>query len=452
MEHLEVNIPTYARTALSLLEKAGFEAWCVGGCVRDTLRGSTPHDWDICTSALPQETMRVFSGFTRIPTGLKHGTVTVIIEGSQLEITTYRTDGDYSDHRRPDKVIFVRDIDGDLERRDFTMNAMCLDLRGRLYDPFGGREDMSRGVIRCVGDPRKRFDEDALRIFRAVRFAAKTGFAIDEPTARAALDMRGDLKNVSAERLYSELKTLLVQPFAGKALREYRDIIAEVIPELAPCFGFKQNNPHHCYDVWEHITYSVDNAPAEELIRLTMLLHDIAKPTVATVDENGVSHFKKHPTEGAKLADTILRRLKADNSTREKVCALIQDHDDRFPPERKPVRRFLSAHGYEFFADWLKVRRADTLAQSEYMRGEKFAALTEIEKLAGELMAESSCLTLAQLEVRGGDMAALGLKGREIGEMLGRLLALVVDDCIPNEKQALMGAAERIMSECREQS
>lgn len=441
---LEFMIPSYARTALELLERAGFEAWCVGGCVRDTLRGAEPHDWDICTSALPQETMQVFRSFHRIPTGLKHGTVTVVIHGNQLEITTYRSDGDYSDHRRPDSVSFVRDIKSDLERRDFTMNAMCIDLRGCLYDPFGGAQDMERRVIRCVGDPRKRFDEDALRIFRAVRFAAKTGFEIDEPTARAALEMRADLDNVSAERLYSELKALLVQPHAGEVLRKYRDIVGQVIPELVPCFGCEQNNPHHCCDVWEHITYSVDNSPAEELIRLTMLLHDVAKPIVKTSDANGISHFKTHPTEGMKLADSILRRLKSDNRTRERVCLLIKEHDNRLPPLRKAVRRFLSTYDLEFFLDWLKVRRADTLAQSEYMRADKLAEIDDVEKLGRQIAEEGCCLKVGQLAVRGEDMAALGLKGRDIGEMLKRLLTLVVDERVPNEKQALTEAAERI--------
>ena len=445
MESIKITIPEYARKALGLLEAAGYEAWCVGGCVRDALRGTEPHDWDICTNAMPDEMMNVFGKFRTIPTGLKHGTLTVLIGGEQVEITTYRSDGDYTDHRRPDSVKFVRDIKSDLERRDFTMNAMCLDLRGNILDLFGGREDMERKIIRCVGEPEKRFGEDALRIFRAVRFAAKTGFVIEEKTAAAAVAMRGDLKNVSEERLYSELKALLVQPYAGEVLREYKEIIGEVIPEAVPCFGFAQNNPHHCYDVWEHITHSVENVPAVELLRLTMLFHDIAKPKMFTEDANGISHFKGHPLESSRSADEILRRLKADNRTRERVCALIAEHDNRLPPLRKAVRRFLSKYDREFFSDWIAVRRADTLAQSDYFRKEKLEELDELEKLCETILGEEPCLKLDKLAVRGGDMAALGLKGREIGEMLDELLLLVVDERIPNDKQALLEAAERIM-------
>lgn len=447
MENIEIKIPENARIALERLEKAGFEAWCVGGCVRDAVRGTAPHDWDICTSAQPDEMLAVFREFRTIPTGLKHGTLTVLIRGEQIEITTYRCDGDYTDHRRPDSVKFVRDIKSDLERRDFTMNAMCVDLRGNILDLFGGREDMKNRVIRCVGEPSKRFDEDALRIFRAVRFAAKTGFEIEENTAAAALDMRGDLKNVSEERLYSELKAMLVQPYAGKVLREYREIIGTVIPELTACFDFAQNNPHHCYDVWEHITRSVDNAPPDETLRLTMLFHDIAKPKCFFADEQGVSHFKGHPAESAVMADDILRRLKSDNASREKICALIREHDNRLPPLRKAVRRFLSKYDSEFFADWLTIRRADTLAQSDYFRKEKLEELDALERLCAEILAEDPCLKLGKMAVRGEDIAALGLKGREIGQMLGDLLLLVVDERIPNERQALLSAAERIMNQ-----
>ncbi|MCR5121707.1 MAG: HD domain-containing protein [Ruminococcus sp.] len=447
MENIEINIPENARIALERLEKASFEAWCVGGCVRDAVRGTAPHDWDICTSAQPDEMLAVFKGLRTIPTGLKHGTLTVLIHGEPVEITTYRCDGDYTDHRRPDSVKFVRDIKSDLERRDFTMNAMCVDLRGNILDLFGGREDMEKRVIRCVGDPEKRFDEDALRIFRAVRFAAKTGFEIEESTAAAALEMRGDLKNVSEERLYSELKALIVQPYAGKVLREYREIIGTVIPELTACFDFKQNNPHHCYDVWEHITHAVENVPADETLRLTMLFHDIAKPKCFFSDAQGVSHFKGHPAESAVMTDAILRRLKSDNASREKICALIREHDNRLPPLRKAVRRFLSKYDREFFADWLIVRRADTLAQSDYFRKEKLEELDALERLCAEILAEEPCLKLDRLAVRGEDMAALGLKGREIGQMLSDLLLLVVDERIPNEKQALIEAAERIMDQ-----
>lgn len=442
MKRPDITIPAPAARALKLLEAAGFEAWCVGGCVRDALRGASPHDWDICTSALPEETLKVFARFRTIPTGIKHGTVTVLINGEAIEITTYRCDGDYNDHRRPDTVTFVRDIRGDLERRDFTMNAICLNLRGELYDPFGGAEDIERGLIRCVGQPNKRFDEDALRILRAVRFAAKTGFTIDPATKTAANEMRALLDTVSAERVLSELRAMLTQPFAGRALREHKEIIAQVIPEAAPCFGFEQHNIHHCFDVWEHITRAVDAIEPDPTLRMVMLLHDIGKPEMFRLDEKGEGHFKGHQQKSADYADRILARLKSDNQSRQRITELIAEHDNRIPAKKKNVRRFISKHGYDFFADYLKVRRADTSAQSEYMRTEKFAELDALEQEAAALVEEASCLTLSQLAVNGNDLMSLGFKGREIGQQLARLLDAVIDERLPNEREALLSAAE----------
>lgn len=445
MNQKEIKIPEYAAKALSILERAGHEAWCVGGCVRDALRGDLPHDWDICTSALPDEIIAAFSGFRTIPTGIKHGTVTVLIGGEQTEITTYRTDGDYLSHRKPEQVKFIRDIAGDLERRDFTMNAVCLNLRGELYDPFGGEEDIKRGIIRCVGDPKKRFDEDALRILRAVRFAAKTGFAIDEPTASAAVEMRGLLDSVSAERIFVELKSLLVQPNATEVLLGYKEIIGQCIPELVPCFGFPQNTPHHKFDVWEHIAVSVGNIRPDSTLRLVMLLHDVAKPEMFFSDPDGTAHFKGHPKKSAEYADVILRRLKSDTSTRKKICEFIAEHDNRIPAERKTVKRFISRHGYEFYRDWLEIRRADTLAQSEYLRAKKIAELEELAKIGEEVNRENCCLKIADLAANGSDLTALGLSGREVGLMLKYLLDSVIDEAVENERGALIALAERKM-------
>lgn len=443
MNRPEIKIPAPAAKALTLLEAAGFEAWCVGGCVRDALRGTTPHDWDICTNALPQETLRVFERFRTIPTGIKHGTVTVLINGEPIEITTYRCDGDYNDHRRPDSVTFVIDIRGDLERRDFTMNAICLSLRNELFDPFDGAADIERGLIRCVGDPKKRFDEDALRILRAVRFAAKTGFEIDPATKTAAYEMRALLDSVSAERILSELRAMLTQPYAGKTLREHREIIAQVIPEAVPCFGFEQHNIHHCFDVWEHITHAVDAIEPDPVLRMVMLFHDIGKPDCFRLDENGSGHFKKHPFVSAKYADEILSRLKSDNLSRKRVTELALEHDNRIAPTKKSVSRFISKHGYDFFTDYIKVRRADTSAQSDYLRSEKFAELDELERIAAHLKEENSCLTLSQLAVNGSDLMRLGYTGREIGAELSRLLEAVIDEQLPNERDALLAASER---------
>lgn len=442
MNRPDISIPAPAARALRQLEGAGFEAWFVGGCVRDALRGSEPHDWDICTSATPDEMLEVFKGFRTILTGVKHGTVTVLVSGVPIEITAYRCDGDYLDHRRPDSVTFVRDIRSDLERRDFTMNAICLSLRGEVFDPFGGQQDIERGVIRCVGDPRKRFDEDALRILRAVRFAAKTGFEIDPPTIEAAYEMRGLLDSVSAERILSELQAMLVQPYAGRVLREHREIIAQVIPETVPCFGFEQHNIHHCYDVWEHITHAVDAIEPDPVLRMVMLFHDIGKPEMFRIDENGEGHFKKHPFVSAQYAERILTRLRSDNLSRKRITALIAEHDDRIPATKKSVRRFISKYDYDFFDDYIKVRRADTAAQSDYMRSEKLAELDELERIAEELKSEQSCLTLAQLAVNGSDLIGLGYSGKEIGEELSRLLSAVIEEELPNEREALLAASE----------
>lgn len=447
----KIEIPPYAAKALKLLETSGYEAWCVGGCVRDAVMGRKPHDWDICTSALPEETLTVFSRFKTIPTGIKHGTITVLIDGKPIEITTYRCDGDYSDHRRPDSVTFVRDIKSDLERRDFTMNSMCVNLKGEIFDPFGGMNDISNKTIRCVGEAEKRFDEDALRIFRAVRFAAKTGFDIDSATEKAMLKMCGTLCQVSEERLFSELKNLLVQPYAGQSLIRYREVIAQVIPEVRACFDFDQRTPYHCYDVWEHIVRSVDLVPPKEILRLTMLLHDIGKPQMFTIDENGAGHFKGHPKLSEEMADKILRRLKSDNRTRETVCELIYEHDNRVPPERRAMRRFLARQKYiphdkDFFDMWIEVRLADTLAQSEYQKTEKLQYIDDEAAMANQLFAEECCMKISDLEINGHDLIAMGLHGREIGDMLKKLFELVTDEKIPNEHQELLKTAERIIA------
>lgn len=442
MERIEIKIPQYAAELMQVLEQAGYEVWCVGGCVRDALMGVTPHDWDLCTSAMPDEMMKAFSAYRTIPTGLKHGTLTVLNRGEMVEITTYRCDGDYLDHRRPESVTFVRDIRSDLERRDFTMNAICMNIRGELFDPFDGEGDIKRGLIRCVGEPRRRFDEDALRIFRAVRFAAKTGFPIDSETLDAAMDMRSLLDEVSAERLYSELKSLLIQPHAGEVLRQYREIIAQVIPEVRDSFDFPQNNPHHCYDIWEHITHSVENIRPDPLLRTVMLLHDIGKPMKHTVDEKGVDHFKLHQLAGADMADEILRRLKSDTASRKRITALVAEHDNRIPAQVKSVKRFIAKYDYGFYSDWLEVRRADTLAQSQYLREEKLAELDELGRIAEELRGQDACLKISDLAVGGKELMALGYKGKEIGDLLKLMLSEVIEERLDNTPEALTDFAE----------
>ena len=451
MGSIDIKIPDYAAELMKVLEQAGYETWCVGGCVRDAAMGVAPHDWDLCTSAMPQEMIEVFRGYKTIPTGLKHGTLTVLNGGEMVEITTYRCDGDYLDHRRPESVTFVRDIRNDLERRDLTINAMCLDLRGNIYDPFGGMKDIEDKLLRCVGDPRRRFDEDALRILRVVRFAAKTGFSADKETIAAALEMRATLDYVSKERILSELRSMLVQPYAGESLRRYRDIIAQVLPEVEPCFDLRQNNPHHCYDVWEHITRSVDNIMPDPTLRMVMLLHDIGKPAKHTTDANGIDHFKLHQLASADMAGDILRRLKSDTASRKRIVALVAEHDNRIPAQMKSVKRFISKYDYDFYSDWIKVRRADTLAQSDYFRAEKLAELDELERIGNMLRESDACLKITDLGIGGNELMELGCRGRQIGEMLKELLAEVIEERLENNARELTGYAKKRIAEAADE-
>ncbi|MBR4555401.1 MAG: HD domain-containing protein [Ruminococcus sp.] len=440
-----ISVPEYVIKAIEILEASGFEAYCVGGCVRDSLLGKEPDDWDICTSATPDEMKEVFADHRTVETGIKHGTLTVIVDRNPLEITTYRTEGEYSAHRRPLNVSFIRDLDGDLSRRDLTINAMCCDKNGAVTDMFGGTEDISHKIIRCVGDPFKRFDEDALRIMRALRFASVLGFSIDEQTSQAIFEKRYLLEYVSGERIFSELKKLLCGRNAVSVLIEYKDVFAAIMPEITPCFGLEQHNKHHCYDVWTHIAHSVGNVRQDERLRLTMLFHDIGKPQMARFDENGNGHFKGHPIRSAELLTEILDRFRSDNATIKYVRDLVIEHDNRIPVARKNVKRFMSKHDFDFFMDYLEVRRADTMAQSDYMREQKLQELEQLALIAVEINNENCCLKLTDLAVDGKDMISLGISGRQIGAMLQRLLDLVVDDKLENDRRKLLDyAKERI--------
>lgn len=436
-------IPPYVLDVTEKLNNAGFEAYPVGGCARDSLLGKEPHDWDVCTNAFPDEMKQVFADMHCIETGLKHGTLTVMSAGQPIEMTTYRSDGGYTDHRRPDSVQFVRSLRDDLSRRDFTVNAMCLDGKGGVIDMFDGQADLEARLIRCVGEPEKRFDEDALRILRALRFSSVLDFDIEENTAKALRKKAGDLKYVSAERVFVELKKLLTGVRAGRLLTEYRDVFAVMIPELAECFDVVQNNPHHKYDVYTHICKSVDNISPDETLRLTMLLHDIAKPRCKTTDEKGIDHFKMHPHVGAKMADNILARFKADNETRKLICEYITEHDNRLAENERSVGRFISKHGYEFFDEYMQIRRADTLAQSMYYREEKLADLDVLDKIRRELEEKQACLTLKDLDLNGKDLIALGLQGREIGDALALALDSVISGNAKNEKKELIEYVKR---------
>lgn len=435
---MKINIPLYVTAVIDRLTENGYQAYTVGGCVRDALMGKKPHDYDVCTDCTPDEMVKIFSDFHTIETGLKHGTLTVMSEHMPVEVTTYRSDGEYTDHRRPDSVKFERELSEDLKRRDFTVNAMCYNPDEGLVDLFGGAEDLEKGIIRCVGCASDRFEEDALRIMRALRFASTLDFEIEEQTAAAMREKEHLLSAISAERIFTELKKLLCGKAVCRIMLGYKDLMAVIIPELAPCIGCEQHNIHHCYDVYGHICHSIENIEPDEDLRLTMLFHDIAKPSKKTTDENGNDHFKLHQLASADAAEEILLRLKSSRSTLKRVTALIKEHDDRIPAKRRSVKRFLSKYDYDFYADWLKVRRADTLAQSDYMRAEKLAELDELAELCEIIKQEDCCLKVTDLAVNGHDMIGLGYEGKAIKDALEFAMSAVLEEQVVNEHEALI--------------
>lgn len=444
---MKINIPEYVRKILDILENGGYSAYIVGGCVRDSLMGKPPHDYDVCTDCTPERTVKLFSDFHTIETGLKHGTVTVMSEGEPIEITTFRSDGKYLDHRRPQSVKFEKELSEDLKRRDFTVNAMCYNEREGLIDLFGGAEDLKNGVVKCVGDPFERFDEDALRIMRALRFSSVLGFEIEKNTSYAMRKLSGLLNSISAERIFTELKKLLRGEYAEKILLEYKDIMGVIIPELIPTFDCEQNCPHHIYNVYGHICKSVTCIEPDEELRLTMLLHDIEKPSLKKTDEYGVDHFKKHQFASAETAGKILRRMKCSNKTEERIVNLITEHDNRIPLQKKSVRRLISKYDFDFFRDWLSVRRADTMAQSEYLRQEKLRVLNELEKLGAEIEENESCLKISDLAVNGNDMIEMGYSGKAIGKALEFALDGVIDELVANDRQEITDYIRRYYNE-----
>ncbi len=430
-----------AREILSALEASGHEAWCVGGCVRDALLGRMPEDWDVATSALPEETMAVFGPLAE-PTGLKHGTVTVRTEGGPVEVTTFRVDGDYHDHRRPDLVAFTASLEEDLARRDFTVNAMALDLRGELRDPFGGRADLERRILRCVGDPSARFREDALRILRGLRFAAVLGLEIEEGTAAAIHRDRDGLEDIAPERIWIELSKLLTGSRAAEVLRAFPDVFGVFWPELLAMVGFEQHNVHHCYDVWEHSLHAVSSTGPDLALRCASLLHDVGKPSTFTLDERGVGHFFGHAKAGVALADGMLRRLRVQNVFRERVVRLVAYHDRGIPRTEKAIRRALYALGEEDLRRLICLKRADNLAQAPAYRHRQ-RELDRAEEILEGLLAADACFSLRQLAVDGNDLLSLGLRGPAVGASLRRLLDAVLDGTLPNDREALLCAVQR---------
>ena len=434
-----VGIPDSVKDIMVRLEAAGWEAWCVGGGVRDMLLGRDPGDWDVTTSARPEDVMALF-GKDALPTGLKHGTVTVG-GGRGVEVTTFRRDGEYLDNRHPDHVEFTSSLEEDLSRRDYTVNAMAMDLRGELRDPFGGRTDLAAGVLRAVGNPEARFREDALRIMRGLRFAAKLGFSIEAETAAAMDRCRKLLENIAPERIYVEMMGLLCGPWAAEVLLEYPRILAVFLPEIVPCVGFDQRSPYHCYDVWEHTVRSVSAVPPRPVLRWAMLLHDLGKPETFSLGEDGRGHFYGHWRESVKKAEAVMDRLRFDNHSKKVILTLVERHDCELPLSERSVRRNLARYGEETLRLLLAVKRGDNLAQAPAYR-DRQKLIDQWEDLLNLVIAQGSCFSLGQLAVRGGDLTALGFRGPAVGNMLRELLEQVIEEKLPNDREILLTYAK----------
>jgi len=441
-----IDIPPPIMRALNILEENSFEGYLVGGCVRDALLGSEPKDFDITTDALPHQTAECFSAYKVIETGIKHGTVTVMIEHTPIEITTYRIDGEYTDNRRPNSVTFSRTIKDDLQRRDFTINAMAYHPSRGLLDYFGGRDDLQNGVIRCVGKPNKRFGEDALRIMRALRFSAVLGFEIDGATAESIHKNRHLLRNISAERIAAELNRLIVGKDASAVLEAYSDVIAVFMPETEPMIGFEQHTKWHVYDVWRHTLKAIASAPADLILRLTMLFHDIGKPSSFSMDDNGAGHFYGHPKISEKICGDIMRRLRYENATASTVAKLVRYHDTPVEDNEKSIKRMLSKLGERDFRLLLNVKRADTMAQNLTYTAERLRHIAAVESVANTVIAEAQCFSIKDLAIGGGDLLALGLCGKQIGDTLNMLLEQVIDGALENERQVLLASVHTIKS------
>lgn len=448
---MKCNIDEKCLYILRKLEKSGFEAYIIGGCVRDMIMGRQVNDFDITTNALPEQIIEVFADEKTIPTGIKHGTVTVMYENEPFEVTTFRIDGEYSDCRRPDSVEFTSSLREDCARRDFTMNAIAMDCNGNISDFFGGIQDIEKRIIRCVGDPEQRFMEDALRILRAVRFSSTLEFDIEENTAEFALKLRKNLDFVSAERIRAELIKLICGKNCIDVMLNYREIIGQIIPEMNICFGFSQHSPYHRYNVYEHIVRAVGNAPDSEILRTALLFHDIGKPQTFRLDENGRGHFKGHAEVSANIAREIMRRLTFDNKTIDTACTLIAMHGDKFNfggNDRKSmpvgdIKRMISKIGAENFFLLLKLKKADNSAKNDFVLDEN-NELDRIAEVAEKLIAENCCMSLAQLEINGNDLKSVGLKGRAIGECLNNLLDKVMGDEIENNYNKLIEYAKEM--------
>ena len=436
-----MNLPQYVTQCLDALEKAGYASYVVGGCVRDACLGLTPHDYDLCTAALPEQTEAVFAEKQLVLAGKKHGTVGVVTDCGVVEITTFRTEGDYRDNRHPSWVSFVPEVEQDLARRDYTMNAMAYSPKRGFADPFGGRADLRAKVLRAVGDPEQRFQEDSLRILRGVRFAVRFGFSVEEETEQAMSSQAELMDNLARERVFNELCKLLPLVNAEDLCR-FAPILAAVIPELRPMIGFDQHSPHHAYDLFTHVAHVVEAVPGDLTLRWAALLHDVGKVPTFTRDATGRGHFYGHAQVGAEMADGILRRLKAPSALREQAVTLIGGHMTRLEPNRKTLRRQLGRLGWDTMDKLLSLQEAD-MGSKGTGNPEELEQFAQVRGLLEEIKAENACLRVTDLAVNGRDLMAMGYTGKAIGDCLNALLERVLDETLPNERQALLQAAER---------
>lgn len=447
---MTMDMPKNVDTAINLLQSAGFEAYAVGGCVRDSLLGKTPNDWDITTSAKPEDMKSVFAEFHCIDTGIKHGTVTVVIDGEPLEITTFRLDGEYEDNRHPKSVTFTSNLGADLGRRDFTVNAMAYSKMTGTVDLFGGQNDLKNKIIRCVGDPDRRFNEDALRILRALRFASALDFEIEEKTAQSLLKNRALLGNISEERIAKELLKLVCGKGAKRILTDFAPVLFEILPELQPMYKNSHDNPHHCYDIYEHTLIAVESINPEPTLRFAMLLHDCGKPAVKKFDENGVAHFYGHQRISAEISAQILARLKVSNKFRDEILFLVSNHDRwELYENTEKMPRYLSKFGLDGVLNLLKVMRADVLAQSPEYRY-RLDQIADAEEIAKNLAAQKPCLSLSELQINGRTLMDIGIpQGRKLGAVLAQLLDEVIDGVTKNTQEALTTRAREIYREMK---
>lgn len=439
-----IECPDYINTAIRLLEQSGFNAYAVGGCVRDSIMGRDPDDWDMTTSSTPEETSEVFKDFRVIPTGIKHGTVTVIVEGHHLEITTMRIDGEYHDNRRPDFVEFTEDITKDLSRRDFTVNAMAYNPTDGFIDPFGGTSDICRKIIRCVGNPDKRFREDALRIIRALRFASVLDYTIENETAQSIIKNAHLLNSVAKERVRVELLKLLQGKGVERILTDFKDIFFTIIPELKTLDKFPQNTPYHIYDVWTHTVKVVSAVKNTKELRIAALLHDIGKPQKFYLDSNGIAHFKGHPVISAEMAHEIMKQLRFSNTEIDTVCKIILLHDTRPDGDRTKIARLCSEYSPDIVRMTLELMRGDAGGKNPALYESDIKSYKKAEDQIDDIERNSVCLSISDLEINGNDLLTAGFKGKDIGKVLKHLLGLVIDEKINNNKDELLSVAEKL--------